>query len=63
MDIAISSPTRLKSPGLPGKTYRPKGEINQNEENYNLTLIREASLSQGSKIIVDTSSLNKNKID
>ena len=38
-------------------------QVSQNIKNYNLTLIREASLSQGSKIIVDTSSLNKNKID
>ena len=63
MDIAISSPTRLKSPVLPGKIYKPKREINQNEESNDAFLIRDTSFVQGSEIKVDISSLNKNKID
>ena len=63
MDIAILSPTRLNSPGLTGKTYQTRREINQNEENYDLPLIRETSLSKSSEINVDINSLNKNKID
>ena len=63
MDIAISSPTRLKSPGLPGITYRPKRGINRKEESNNLPLIRETSFSQDSGVKVDISTLNKNKID
>ena len=63
MDIAISSPTRLKSPVLPGKIYKPKREINRNEERNNAFLIRDTSLAQGSDIKVDISSLSKNKID
>ena len=63
MDIAISSPTRLKNPVLPGKIYKPKREINRNEESNNAFLIRDTSLAQGSDIKVDISSLNKNKID
>ena len=63
MDIAISSPTRLKNPVLPGKIYKPKREINRNEESNNAFLIRDTSLAQGSDIKVDISSLSKNKID
>ena len=59
MDIAISSLTRLKNSGLPGNTYRIEREINQNEENYNLPLIGETSLSQGSEVNVDIISLDK----
>ena len=63
MDIAISSPTRLKNPGLSGKAYRPKREINRNEESNDAFLIRDTSFAQGSEIKVDISSLSKNKID
>ena len=63
MDIAISSPTRLKIPGLPGITYRPKREINRKEESNNLPVIRETSFSQDSGVKVDLSTLNKNKIE
>jgi len=63
MDIAISSPTRLKSPVLPGNIYKPKREINRNEESNDAFLIRNTSFAQGSDIKVDISSLNKNKID
>ena len=63
MDIAISSPTRLKIPGLSGITYRPKRGINRKEESNNLPLIRETSFSQDSGVKVDISTLNKNKID
>ena len=63
MDIAISSPTRLKSPVLAGKIYKPKREINRNEESNDAFLIRDTSFAQDSEIKVDISSLNKNKID
>ena len=63
MDIAISSPIRLKNPRPPGKIHQPQTEINQNEESNNLPLIRETSFSQGSDITVDISTMNKNKID
>ena len=63
MDIAISSPTRLKSPVLPGKIYKPKREMYRNEESNDAFLIRDTSFAQGSEIKVDISSLSKNKID
>ena len=63
MDIAISSPTRLKSFSGLGQIYRPKREIDRNENNSNLPLIRETTASVGTEIQVDISSLNKNKID
>ena len=62
MDIAISSPRRLKSPVLPGKIYKPKREINRNEESNDAFLIRDTSFAQDSEIKVDISSLNKNKV-
>jgi len=63
MEIAISSPIRLKSPELVGQTYRSKREVKRNTDISNLPLIREISAFLGSEIKVAISSLNKNKID
>jgi flagellar protein FlaG len=63
MEIAISSPMRLKSPELVGQTYRSKREVKRNADISNLPLIRETSAFLRSEIKVAISSLNKNKID